>query len=223
MIWTVPNILTFSRVAAAPMVALVFALLERPIADLVAFALFMSASATDFMDGWLARRWNQVTALGKMLDPIADKAMVIIALAVLMAVAGLHWAMLAPVSLILLREVAVSGLREFLGNEFKLPVTRLAKWKTTAQMFAIGTLFLAGWADETLAGLMRELPPQTAGAILTGAAQDTVGLRFWHALAPAGWAAGYALLWVAAGMTLISGWDYMARGVAFIRAREGRG
>ena len=220
MIWTIPNMLTASRVVAAPLVACVFVLTDRPAADLIAFFLFASAAVTDFLDGWLARRLNQVSEIGKMLDPIADKAMVIIALAVLMAIAGLHWAMIVPVSLILLREVAISGLREFLGTELKIPVTRLAKWKTTVQMFAIGALFLAGWADETLAAMLREIPAETSSAIYAGG-EDPAGLRFWAGLAPAGWAAGYALLWVAAGMTLMSGWDYMARGIAHLRAREG--
>ncbi len=220
-IWTLPNLLTSIRVAAAPMVACVFVLADRPTADLIAFFLFVGASLTDFLDGWIARRYNKVSELGRMLDPIADKAMVTIALAVLMAIAGLDWMMIVPVSLILLREVMVSGLREFLGGELKIPVTRMAKWKTTVQMFAIGVLFLAGWAQEGKDGILRAMTEQRAEAILAGAAEDPAGLRFWADLAPATWSAGYALLWVAAGLTVVTGWDYLSRGVGYIRAKEG--
>ncbi len=141
MIWTVSNILTFARVLAAPVVALVFVLVDRPLADWVAFVLFVVAALTDYVDGWLARRWEQISEIGKMLDPIADKAMVTIALAVLAGLIGISFWYVVPVAAILLREVLVSGLREYLGD-VKLPVTQLAKWKTTAQMVAIGWLLL---------------------------------------------------------------------------------
>jgi CDP-diacylglycerol---glycerol-3-phosphate 3-phosphatidyltransferase len=142
MTWTLPTILTLSRVAAAPLVALVFVVLARPAADAVALVLFLAAAGTDWLDGFLARRLDQHSAFGKMLDPIADKAMVAIALAVLMALSGLAPLLVLPAVAILLREVLVSGLREYLGA-VKLDVTRLAKWKTAAQMIAIG-LLLAG-------------------------------------------------------------------------------
>lgn len=111
---TIPNALTLGRVIAAPLVAFVFLALARPMADLVAFALFTIAGLSDFFDGWLARRWGQVSAFGRMLDPIADKAMVAITGAVLVAIFHLSAAVTIPVTVILLRETLVSGLREYL-------------------------------------------------------------------------------------------------------------
>ncbi|HEU0222921.1 MAG TPA: CDP-diacylglycerol--glycerol-3-phosphate 3-phosphatidyltransferase [Paracoccaceae bacterium] len=140
MSWTLPNALTVARVLAAPLVALAFLLFERPAADRLALALFLAAALTDFLDGWLARRLGQFSAFGQMLDPIADKAMVTIALGVLLAISGPDWRLVLPAVAIFLREVLVSGLREFLGD-IKLPVTPLAKWKTASQMVAIGLLF----------------------------------------------------------------------------------
>lgn len=186
MIWTTSNILTIARVLAAPCLALVFVLVERPLADRLAFVLFTAAALTDYVDGWLARRWGQISEVGKMLDPIADKAMVTVALAVLTGLVGLSFWYVVPMAAILLREVLVSGLREYLGD-VKLPVTQLAKWKTTAQMFAIGWLLLF-------------LPDV-----------DGPGL---------GTYSGYALLWVAAVLTVITGWDYFQKGTAVLRARE---
>jgi CDP-diacylglycerol--glycerol-3-phosphate 3-phosphatidyltransferase len=187
MIWTVPNVLTIFRVLAAPLVALVFVAVDRPLADWLAFILFVVAALTDFVDGLLARRWNQVSEIGKMLDPIADKAMVIIALAVLTALFGLSFWYVVPAAMILLREVLVSGLREYLGD-VKLPVTQLAKWKTTAQMVAIGWLLL--------------FLPNERGA-------------------DAGTVLGLVLLWIAALLTLMTGWDYFQKGIAVLRSRKG--
>ncbi|RED17908.1 CDP-diacylglycerol--glycerol-3-phosphate 3-phosphatidyltransferase [Pontivivens insulae] len=149
MQWTIPNILTVLRVLAAPAIALIFLVFERPLADWVALVLFVGAALTDYVDGWIARAWDQGSAFGKMLDPIADKAMVIIALSALFALRGLDWTFVIPTTIILLREVLVSGLREFLGN-VKLDVTQIAKWKTTVQMFAIAVLLGAGALGSTL-------------------------------------------------------------------------
>jgi CDP-diacylglycerol--glycerol-3-phosphate 3-phosphatidyltransferase len=149
MIATVPNMLTALRIVAAPCLVVPFLVAERPAADIAAFALFAAAAATDFLDGWLARRLDQASAVGAMLDPVADKAMVTIALALLMALHGPAAWLAVPVALILAREVLVSGLREHLG-QVSLAVTPLAKGKTAAQMVAIGVLLLApalgGWA-----------------------------------------------------------------------------
>ena len=188
MIWTASNILTFARVLAAPCLALVFVLIERPLADWLAFFLFAAAAMTDYVDGWLARRWKQISEVGKMLDPIADKAMVTVALAVMTGLIGLSFWYVVPMAAILLREVLVSGLREYLGD-VKLPVTQMAKWKTTAQMFAIGWLLLF-------------LPGEDGP--------------------DAGTLAGFALLWVAAALTVITGWDYFQKGTAVLRAKERR-
>ena len=145
MTLNLPNFLTILRLAAAPGVAIMFLYFNRPWADWFALVLFVSAALTDFLDGYLARAWKQETKLGAMLDPIADKAMVIIALTVITGFSGMNPWMLLPATFIIFREVFVSGLREFLGNTAgTLKVTKLAKWKTTAQMVAIALLFAAG-------------------------------------------------------------------------------
>ncbi|MEL6267412.1 MAG: CDP-diacylglycerol--glycerol-3-phosphate 3-phosphatidyltransferase [Pseudomonadota bacterium] len=173
--WTIPNILTAGRIAASPVVALM--VLEGATGP--AFALFVVAALTDFLDGWLARALDQRSALGAMLDPIADKAMVILVLAALLGDAG--WAIALPAMAIILREVLVSGLREYLGD-VKLAVTRLAKWKTAAQLVAVGALLM---------------PVEAAQA------------------------AGVVLLWVAAGLTIVTGMDYFRRARPHLAAREG--
>ena len=145
MTWNLPNILTVFRLLCAPGVAIVFLLLPRPIADWAALILFASASITDFIDGYLARKWDQMSKFGAMLDPIADKAMVVTAIAVLAMLYGIDLLIVLPASFILLRETFVSGLREFLGDTAgTLKVTKLAKWKTTLQMVAIAVLFFHG-------------------------------------------------------------------------------
>ena len=142
MTMTLPNFLTILRLIAAPGVAVMFLYFARPWADWYALILFVTAALTDFVDGYLARRWKQVTKLGTMLDPIADKAMVVIALAVITGIYGLNPWILLPATVILFREVFVSGLREFLGDTAgTLKVTRIAKWKTTVQLVAISVLF----------------------------------------------------------------------------------
>lgn len=141
----IPNFLTLLRLIAAPAIALVFLILDRPAADILAFLIFTLASITDFVDGYLARKWGQVTQFGRVLDPIADKAMVIIGLAVLFSVFGFTYLLVIPAVVIFFREVFVSGLRESLGDRaVGLKVTGLAKWKTTVQMVAIGALLLGG-------------------------------------------------------------------------------
>ena len=143
MNWNVPNLLTVLRLLAAPAIAVFFLLIPRPFADWAALAVFICASLTDYLDGYLARRWKQVSKLGAMMDPIADKAMVVIALAVMVVFSSLSLWILFPATLILFREVFVSGLREFLGDVAgTLKVTKLAKWKTATQMVAISVLII---------------------------------------------------------------------------------
>lgn len=147
MTWTVPNILTVFRLLAAPMVALVYVLVPEGAAHWLAFGLFIGAAVTDWLDGYLARAWGQESRFGAMLDPIADKAMVVIALSVLLVQRDVTGFLLVPVVVILFREVFVSGLREFLGDTAGLlKVTQLAKWKTTVQMVAIAVLLAASGA-----------------------------------------------------------------------------
>lgn len=144
-----PNILTYMRIAAVPLVAACF-YLEGDLGRWLAFALFCAASITDYFDGYLARAWKQQSSLGRMLDPIADKLLVAVSLLVLAGAGTIGgWSMWAAV-IILMREIFVSGLREFLAElKVSVPVTRLAKWKTTIQLVAIGIL-LAGPAGDKL-------------------------------------------------------------------------
>ncbi|WP_085785399.1 CDP-diacylglycerol--glycerol-3-phosphate 3-phosphatidyltransferase [Ketogulonicigenium robustum] len=143
MTWTIPNILTVLRMLAAPLVPLVYLVCDGRPAAIVAFLLFVAAAVTDWFDGYLARKWNQQSKFGTMLDPIADKAMVVLALLVIVGASGMNGWLLFPATIILFRETFVSGLREFLGADAKLlQVTQLAKWKTTAQMVSIALLLL---------------------------------------------------------------------------------
>jgi cardiolipin synthase len=185
--WTTPNILTISRIAAAPAVAFMVAF-GGPGWALPAFLLFGAAALTDFLDGWLARKLGQTTSIGKMLDPIGDKVMVALLLLAIASKTGDEWSFMVPAVVILTREILVSGLREYLGD-VKLNVTKLAKWKTTAQLIAISVLLGA------------DLAPAFKGGIEI-------------------FIAGLILLWIAAALTAITGWDYFAKGLAVIHQQE---
>ncbi|MGB0843475.1 MAG: CDP-diacylglycerol--glycerol-3-phosphate 3-phosphatidyltransferase [Alphaproteobacteria bacterium] len=148
MSFNFPNLLTLGRIFVIPFYVATAAWPNHWLAW-VALGIFVVASITDFLDGYLARTNNQVTAFGRFLDPIADKLLIVIALIVLVwtaAIAG--WAIIATL-IIVAREIIVSGLREFLaGVKIEMPVTVLAKWKTTSQMVAIGFLTVAFVAPE---------------------------------------------------------------------------
>ena len=133
-----PNIITIARIAAiVPIAALIMS--GAPAARSVALFLYIVAATSDWVDGYLARAWNQYSDLGRMLDPIADKILVIILIAVLAWDSSLSALDLIPAVAILFRETFIPGLREFLGNKtVVLPVTKLAKWKTTIQLVALG-------------------------------------------------------------------------------------
>ena len=212
MKWTIPNILTVFRLAAAPTVAIVFLVLARPYADWAALALFVLAAVTDWVDGYLARKLNQQSKIGTMLDPIADKAMVIIALTVLAGTSSLTYWLLLPSVLILFREVFVSGLREYLGDVAgTLKVTKLAKWKTTVQMFAIACLFAQGAFEHRVGMFVFGMDTQMVSDILSGVEEDVLGLRSAHTLMNAATYLGLILLWIAAGLTAITWWDYFKK------------
>ncbi len=146
-IFTLPNILTLGRILlVGAMVGAYF--LKGDVARWLALAIFTIAAVTDFFDGYLARAWAQQSRLGQMLDPIADKLLVAAALILITAWHTVSGFTIIPVVVILSREILVSGLREFLANaSVSVPVTLLAKWKTTMQMLALGFL-LAGPAGE---------------------------------------------------------------------------
>jgi CDP-diacylglycerol--glycerol-3-phosphate 3-phosphatidyltransferase len=194
MMFNLPNILTILRLLAAPGVAVMFLYFDRPWADIYALVLFVSAALTDFLDGYLARVWKQESKFGAMLDPIADKVMVVIALFVITGYSGMNPWIILPAVMILFREVFVSGLREFLGADSgKLAGTKLAKGTTTLQMVAIAGLF-AGRGIERMEWW------------------DTLALFvFWF---------GVGLLWVAGVLTLVTGWDYFAKAMPYLKAPE---
>ena len=181
----IPNMLTYGRIVAVPLIVLCFfvegRLQSSDFARWTALGLFALASITDFLDGYLARIWKQTSNIGRMLDPIADKLLVASVLLLVAAdgtIAG--WSLWAAI-IILCREILVSGLREYLAAlKVSVPVTWIAKWKTTAQMVAIGFL-LAGPAGEKV------LPHTTE--------------------------IGIVLLWVAALLTIYTGYDYFRAGL----------
>lgn len=218
MKWTLPNILTVCRLFAAPGVALMFLYFHRPLADWFALTLFVTAAITDWFDGYIARAWKQESKFGTMLDPIADKAMVVIALVIITGYSGMNPWLILPVTAILFREVFVSGLREFLGAKAGLlRVTKLAKWKTTAQMVAIAVLFL-GTGLEHLEGIARRglTPDQYADLVTQGLADPirSCGTRGCSSYATM---VGLGLIWVAAVLTLMTGWDYFRKSLPFLR------
>jgi cardiolipin synthase (CMP-forming) len=184
MLTDLPNVLTLSRIAAIPLLVVLVAL-HQPATDFAACVVFSAAAITDYFDGKLARSRQQQSDLGRMLDPIADKLLVGAALMMLVGQSHLSAWGLYPAIVIMLREILVSGLREYLaGIRVGLPVTRLAKWKTGFQMGALGTLL----AGDTSAALLHIsfLPVSSIGE---------------------------AMLWVAAGLTLVTGWDYLTAGL----------
>jgi CDP-diacylglycerol--glycerol-3-phosphate 3-phosphatidyltransferase len=217
MTWNLPNILTLLRLLAAPGVVLMFLYFTRPWADWFALILFVTAALTDFLDGYLARAWKQETKFGAMMDPIADKAMVVIALLVITGYAGMDPWILLPATVIMFREVFVSGLREFLGDTAgTLKVTNLAKWKTTAQMVAIAVLFATGILGHMLLDRMTGMDAATIAAIFDGG-DDPSGLRLIDMAARVTWWAGVGLLWIAGALTLITGIDYLRKAMPYLK------
>jgi cardiolipin synthase len=182
--WTLANCLTYGRLVAVPVVVVLLFWPDEFAARWTAFGVFVAAAITDYLDGYVARAWAQSSALGRMLDPIADKLLVAALLLMLAAdrtIAGMSlWAAIV----ILCREVLVSGLREYLAElKVGLPVSRIAKLKTTVQLIALGFL-VAGPAGE--------------------------------AVLPGSLTAGIVLLWLAAALTLYTGWDYMRAGIRHV-------
>lgn len=176
------NILTLSRIVAIPVFVATF-YLESGLAHWVGLVIFVAAGVTDWLDGYVARRQNLVSAFGRFLDPIADKLLVATAIVMLVAfdrISGL--AVLAAV-VILCREILVSGLREFLAElKVGLPVTKLAKMKTTVQVFALSFLIIGHAAPF-------QIPAEYIGTIL---------------------------LWIAAILTLYTGYDYLRAGLKYM-------
>jgi cardiolipin synthase (CMP-forming) len=195
MITDLPNVLTLSRIAAIP-VLIVLASLRLPVGDLAACIVFAAAGVTDYLDGRLARSRQQFSDLGRMLDPIADKLLVGAVLIMLAGDGRLGPWGLYPAIVIMLREILVSGLREFLAEiRIGLPVTRLAKWKTTAQIGSLGFLI----AGDSTARLLH--------------------ISWLHP-----WLIGTVLLWISALLTIVTGWDYLVAGLRYAEVgAAGRG
>jgi cardiolipin synthase len=182
--WSLPNILTYARVVAVPLVVALLFWPDEAWARWTTLGIFAAAAITDYFDGYLARAWSQQSSLGRMLDPIADKLLVSACLLMLVAdrqIAAFHiWAAI----IILCREILVSGMREFLAElRVGVPVSTVAKWKTTVQLLAVGFL-IAGPAGE------------------------------W--VLPGTQIIGIVLLWLAALLTLYTGWDYMKAGMKYV-------
>ncbi len=227
MRWNIPNILTVLRLLAAPGVPLAYIVFPSPLADWVALILFVGASLTDFLDGYLARKWNQTSNFGRMLDPIADKVMVVIALVVVVSLSAGNLLVVWPwqdfliliaVVAIMFREIFVSGLREFLGaSASTLKVTKLAKWKTTVQMVAVAALLLGHMLQFYVAGNMFGMEADYARAVINGEVEDTGNLwLLFQSFKVVTWA-GLGLLVLAALLTLITGFDYFRKSLPFLR------
>ena len=136
-----PNWMTVMRIAITPLIAVLIWIDEPTYGYQLALALYTIASVTDYIDGYMARRLKVESPLGEMLDPIADKLLVAAVLLALASVTPSGWVFLVPALIILIREFMISGLREYLAKQnVSAPVTRLAKWKTTAQILALGFL-----------------------------------------------------------------------------------
>lgn len=182
---SVPNLLTYARLAAVPLLAAVLFFFDGEKARWLAVAVFAVAGITDFLDGYIARAWGQQSPLGRMLDPIADKLLVGAALLLLVGdqtISG--WSFWAALT-ILSREILVSGLREFLAElNVRVAVSWLAKWKTTLQMAALCVL-LAGDAGNRACGC------------------EAVNF-------------GLGLLWLAALLTIYTGFDYFRAGLKYV-------
>jgi CDP-diacylglycerol--glycerol-3-phosphate 3-phosphatidyltransferase len=218
MNWTLPNILTVIRLLAAPGVAIMFLYFHRPWADWFALTLFVLAAVTDWFDGYLARAWKQESKFGAMLDPIADKMMVVIALVIITGYSGMNPWLILPVTFILFREVFVSGLRDFLGAKAGLlAVTKLAKWKTTAQMVAIAVLFL-GTGLEHIEGIARQgLTTDEYALLVSQGLADPIRSCGTRGCSSYATLVGLGLIWVAAILTLITGWDYFRKSLPYLR------
>src|SRR5688572_21877006 len=183
------NLLTYSRIAAVPVVvALMFwqSIMEGGLwLRWAALAVFITAGVTDMLDGYVARTYGQMTSLGRMLDPIADKLLVASCLLMLAAEETIRgWSLLAAV-IILCREILVSGLREYLAElRVSVPVSRLAKWKTMWQLVAVGFLIAGDAGDKVFVGMVTPI--------------------------------GLTLLWLSALVTLYTGWDYLQAGMRHV-------
>lgn len=184
MLNSLPNLLTISRILAIPAICAAF-YLPGAWSAWLPLGLFAAAGITDWFDGYLARKWGQMSDLGRFLDPVADKLLVCAVIMMLIAFERIDKITLLAAVVIMCREITVTGLREFLAElRVKVPVSQLAKWKTTVQLIALGFLMVGqygpGW-----------LPVRLIGEVM---------------------------IWVAALLTLYTGWDYLVTGLRHMAA-----
>lgn len=182
MLINLPNILTLTRICVIPVLILLLLFVEGPLGNWLAFVTYVYACVTDFFDGYFARALKQQSAFGRFLDPIADKLLVASVLLAVVGVGYIGGLTMLPAAVILCREIVVSGLREFLAEvRVSVPVTTMAKWKTTLQMLALGFLVVG-----------------PAGPMFGSLTTTEVGIFG---------------LWMAAVLTLVTGYDYLVAGM----------
>ena len=175
------NFLTLIRVAIIPIIVLCI-YLKSPFFGWTAFILFCLASITDYFDGYLARIRNEVTNFGTFLDPIADKLLVAAVILILTSKGVIaNWETI-PALIILLREITVSGLREYLaGIKISIPVSQIAKLKTLLQLFALALLILSeSITDIVLIIFLGKLFLWAAGLLTLYTAYDYVKASIKH-------------------------------------------
>ena len=190
--YNLPNLLTISRIIVIPVIFLAI-YIHTAWWSILTAVLFIVAAVTDYLDGYLARSRNETSAFGRLLDPIADKLLVVSALLIIVANRLVDEISYIPVCIIMCREILVSGLREFLAEvKVGMPVTRLAKWKTAVQMTALAMILLSAvsyaYPDNLFVSLMGVL--------------------------------GEILLWVAGALTFVTGYDYFQRGLDYVKNLE---
>jgi len=191
MLTSLPNLLTVSRILLIPLIVGMF-WIEGNAARWITLGLFVAAGVTDYLDGMAARSMGEISSLGKFLDPVADKLLVSAILMMLVAFDDIRGLAILPALVILCREILVSGLREFLaGIKVGVPVSKLAKWKTAVQMTALGVLIVGN-----------------AGPTLMGGKLTSVTI-------------GETLLWIAALLTIVTGYDYMRAGLRHMGEADG--
>lgn len=219
-----PNFLTLLRFFAAPVFALCFIFLPRTIAEWAALFVFVIASLSDFVDGYLARRWGQISRFGAMLDPIADKALVIVIFLVLAGLYRLEPFILLPIIIIVLREIFVSGLREFVGSEdIFVPVSVAAKYKTMTQFVAVAFLLIEIILLDYLGNPYLFVPePSPEMFLKTGMKENPAGLSnlvqwaYWI-----GWG-GIIMLWISALLSVLTGWRYFKNVRTFVMGSDSK-
>lgn len=190
--YNLPNLLTISRIIVIPVIFLAI-YIHTALWSFLTAVLFIVAAVTDYFDGYLARSRNETSAFGRLLDPIADKLLVVSALLIIVANHLVSEISYIPVCIIMCREILVSGLREFLAEvKIGMPVTRLAKWKTGVQMTALSMILLSA--------LSSAYPDNWFVSV--------IGV------------VGEILLWVAGVLTFMTGYDYFKRGLEYVKKME---